>query len=595
DAAGRVVAEEGFDGLRRTYDRDAAGRVITVHRPAGRTTRYAYHADGQVSSTTHNDEAPITYEYDGAGALVAAHTAATSVRFERDALGHVTREQQGIHTVDYEYDARGQRTYLHSSLGADFSWQHDVMGNLMAVQAGGHWQARLQHDARGLEVQRQLSGGVQQSWQYDTLGRPTRQQVQARGGARQRTYYWQGTDQLTAIDDSLAGTTHYTYDALGALTGARYPDDQEELRLADAVGNLFRTPALNDRTYNAGGQLRTANGTHYHYDAEGNLLRKTAATGQQWQYSWDGAGQLVRVRLPNGYQVTFTYDALGRRVAKRYRGRVSRWVWASDVPLHEWQELERGAETGSIQDLSTWLFEENSFVPTAKLTKQGAYSVVADHLGTPLALYDEQGQPAWTMTLDSYGAVRHGQGKPQDCPFRYQGQYEDVETGLYYNRFRYYDPEVGGYISQDPIGLNGGTHEYAYVNSPTTYCDPLGLYPWSYTNMPKLDGFQLHHIVPRSLGNHEVFKLAQFNVDNISNTIYLPKAREYHPTRSIHNGWNRYHKAYNERMLGNMDDLLEYGKAEGWTQKEFEQGLKELIAGERQELRQGKVKLHPCG
>ncbi|RZJ93279.1 MAG: hypothetical protein EOO60_05015 [Hymenobacter sp.] len=100
----------------------------------------------------------------------------------------------------------------------------------------------------------------------------------------------------------------------------------------------------------------------------------------------------------------------------------------SDVLLHEWQELERGAETGSIQDLSTWLFEENSFVPTAKLTKQGAYSVVADHLGTPLALYDEQGQPAWTMTLDSYGAVRHGQGKPQDL--RWSGKSGQGESNF---------------------------------------------------------------------------------------------------------------------------------------------------------------------
>ena len=51
----------------------------------------------------------------------------------------------------------------------------------------------------------------------------------------------------------------------------------------------------------------------------------------------------------------------------------------------------------------------------------------------------------------------------RDCPFRYQGQYEDVETGLYYNRFRYYSPEEGMYLSQDPIGLSGGKVLYGYV------------------------------------------------------------------------------------------------------------------------------------
>jgi RHS repeat-associated protein len=165
----------------------------------------------------------------------------------------------------------------------------------------------------------------------------------------------------------------------------------------------------------------------------------------------------VEVKRPDGYAVTFAYDALGRRVSKRFRGRVTRWVWDGDQPLHEWAELVVEPGAGSVAELTTWLFEEGSFIPVAKLTGQGAQSVVSDHLGTPLALYDGRGQVTWEMALDSYGAVRQGKGKAQDCPFRYQGQYEDVETGLYYNRFRYYDPQTGGYISQDPIRLGGST------------------------------------------------------------------------------------------------------------------------------------------
>jgi RHS repeat-associated protein len=61
------------------------------------------------------------------------------------------------------------------------------------------------------------------------------------------------------------------------------------------------------------------------------------------------------------------------------------------------------------------------------------------------------------------------------CPFRWPGQYEDEETGLYYNRFRYYDPESGEYTSQDPSGLRGGMALYAYVWDPLKLVDPLGL------------------------------------------------------------------------------------------------------------------------
>ena len=90
-------------------------------------------------------------------------------------------------------------------------------------------------------------------------------------------------------------------------------------------------------------------------------------------------------------------------------------------------------------------------------------------------MVDGQGRRTWRAELNSYGAVRTLEGTRTGCPFRYQGQYEDAETGLCYNRFRYYDPDAGQYLSQDPIGLAGGMAAYAYVPDPTTWVDALGL------------------------------------------------------------------------------------------------------------------------
>jgi len=98
-------------------------------------------------------------------------------------------------------------------------------------------------------------------------------------------------------------------------------------------------------------------------------------------------------------------------------------------------------------------------------------------MGTPEAMYREDGDKVWACELNSYGKVRKFQGEYKtECPFRYQGQYEDSETGLYYNRFRYYSPDEGVYISQDPIRLGGGISLYSYVHDTSGWVDEFGLY-----------------------------------------------------------------------------------------------------------------------
>ena len=97
-------------------------------------------------------------------------------------------------------------------------------------------------------------------------------------------------------------------------------------------------------------------------------------------------------------------------------------------------------------------------------------------MGTPEAMYDPAGAKVWSCELNSYGKVRKFQGEyKDDCPFRYQGQYHDPETGLHYNRFRYYSPEEGMYLSHDPIGLLGGHRLYEYVNDNNVSIDIYGL------------------------------------------------------------------------------------------------------------------------
>jgi rhs family protein len=109
-------------------------------------------------------------------------------------------------------------------------------------------------------------------------------------------------------------------------------------------------------------------------------------------------------------------------------------------------------------------------VSVAKIQGDKCYSIISDYLGTPILATDEQGNKVWERTLDIYGRIRkETKERANFVPFLYQGQYLDTETELVYNRYRYYDPSTGNYISQDPIGLAGNNPTlYAYVHDPNS-------------------------------------------------------------------------------------------------------------------------------
>ncbi|MEZ0539973.1 RHS repeat-associated core domain-containing protein [Fibrella arboris] len=109
-------------------------------------------------------------------------------------------------------------------------------------------------------------------------------------------------------------------------------------------------------------------------------------------------------------------------------------------------------------------------------------------------MVDQSGQRTWQAQTTAYGRIRLSEGTRAECPFRFQGQYEDIETGLYYNRFRYYDPQEGAYVSQDPIALRGGDKFYAYVDDPLNWVDQLGLACTAAGSLPQLRGKSVANI-----------------------------------------------------------------------------------------------------
>jgi RHS repeat-associated protein len=420
--------------------------------------------------------------------------------------------------------------------------------------------ASFKRDALGLEVERELPGGLRARWQRDAVGRPLRQEIwRSTEFHSARQFTWDFDWRLRRVVDALTGPVDLHHDALGRLQAITYADGAVDLRMPDAVGNLFRTPDRNDRQYGLSGELlfaRDATGTtRYRYDEEGNLTGKTLPDGSTWHYFWNAANLLVGVRRPDGLLVKFQYDALARRIAKTFRGRTTRWLWDSHVPLHEWVEspsndsLSAGAVNtssadwqdeqwrtamlyghppngppdtvdikdnhklsasacGNAEEPITWIFAPDGFSLLAKLVGGRNYSVIVDHLGTPMAMFTEAGEPVWQCELDGYGAPRGKQSSTLICPFRWPGQYADEETGLYYNRFRYYSPEMGTYLSQDPIGLLGSLGLAQYALDPSRQADPFGLtaaelgQSMADAGRPLSAGQTPHHIVKENAGGY---------------------------------------------------------------------------------------------
>jgi RHS repeat-associated protein len=270
----------------------------------------------------------------------------------------------------------------------------------------------------------------------------------------------------------------YDYDAAGRLTSALHEaTGAEEKFTYDAAGSSY--PAGEEREYGPGGRLRRRAGVEYEWDAAGRLVEKRER-GQRWRYAWDAAGRLIGAVLPDGRRVAYTYDPLGRRVEAQYAGEVTRFVWDGDAIAHA--ITTRAAREGDpVVEVRTFCFEDGGFVPWAQgEEKDDGYGgrdrrwsyFANDPIGTPDVLVDGSGAVVAEIDRAAWGKVTAGR---EATPIRFQGQSEDAATGLFYNRYRWYDAEAGIYVSPDPIGLGGGLRAYGYGINPTGWIDPLGL------------------------------------------------------------------------------------------------------------------------
>lgn len=472
DPLDRVIKDHGFDGRTRHYEYDPVGNITHIKESDGSIFNLSYDITGRLVDVQGIDKEGVTYRnsylYDEVGRLIEARNDHSIVRFEYDALGRIIKEYQGEHLIERAYDPAGNFISRKSSWGSQVYFNYDENGRLAEVVLPGDKVIRYLRDVAGRPIERHLPGSICSKCSHDATGRLLSQDIRYQDNLLIRRWYkYNARGKLIYFADKDRGSKQYEYDKAGRLSKIVYPNGETEGFEYDPIGNLLNAGRRENAKYESGNRLVSYNNFTCQYDLRGNLVRKTNIQGT-FRYRYNIFNQLVYFKNTDGARVEFRYDALGRRISKKSsNGTEVKYYW-DQVQLLGEQDKEERIE---------YIFHPHQFVPISVLEREKAYFYHTDHLGTTLEITDEDGGIVWSGDYDSFGLCEVKNGPGITNHLRFQGQYLDEETCLHYNIFRYYDPETGRYITQDPTSyLSKDFNLYRYcLNDPINSIDPWGL------------------------------------------------------------------------------------------------------------------------
>ncbi len=513
DLLDRIVSEIGFDGAKSVFKYNQASELVYHQDALRRETFFRRDAMGRVTTRLYSDASSNTYAYDQCGRIVEAQNASGTVKREYDSAWQLIKEEQNETIVEFAYDAEGRRTRRRLRVGekllGEIAYDYDAEGNLENIVFADRG-IKYARDRAGRIISRQMPNGLQEYFDYDTNGNLSGQRVTVGADGREivrRNYEWDALRNITFRGDSRHGARRYAYDAVERLKKVERVISGQSVKLPQVPGTPTQNAGLvppekriwsasdidnadfsrerevenfsydpngniierdsnirgkREFSYGSGDKLLEREKIQYVYDAVGNLIEKSEADGTVSLFTYDVDNQVVAVSR-NNRRIEFEYDAFGRRLSKKSGGVLTNFVWDGNVLLSESKDSQLVAE-----------YVHEGFIPLAKIKNREIETYHTDYLGTPKEVTNADGEIVWQGNYDEYGRVETVKNDTEQN-FRFSGQYEDKETGLFYNNFRYYDAEDCRYINRDPIGLLGGTNLYSYGTNPTNWIDPLGL------------------------------------------------------------------------------------------------------------------------
>ncbi|GGT65671.1 RHS repeat-associated core domain-containing protein [Streptomyces purpureus] len=457
DDNGNLTTLTDARGNATTWTYDQADRPKTATDPYGSTAGFEYHQGGRLAKVTNRvgqvataeydllgrpktvkygvdiagqAESTVTYAYDAVDLpKTVSDTKAGTQSFTYDAYDRPKSVTGPTGTIGYDYDGADRRSQM-TAAGVTTTYGYDKSSILTSVKTG------TQHigfglDAVGREQTATLPSGITRTTGYDKTG------------TINSIAYTRG--------ESAVGDLTYLRDARG-----------QQIRLTGTLASVALPAAETGSVFGKDNRVTTFNGRTFTYDNEGQLKDDGKNT-----YTFNPRGQLTGVTKNGGPAASFGYDPLGTRISKTLGGATTKFLTDASNPHIEQNNTGQTTATVAASGLDQYLTRTENGQTQTYLT---------DALGTVVGLANPDGTIATRYTYDPYGQPT-ATGAASTNPYTFTGRESDG-TGLLHYRNRYYDPETGRFISQDPIGHAGGTNLYQYaLSSPTTYTDPSGNNP----------------------------------------------------------------------------------------------------------------------
>lgn len=453
------------------------GQNTKVIFPKGDSITSSYNALNRLNGVSYNGIQKWGYTYDSLGNVTSINNIAAgkTTDYTYDKNNRVTRLSEGANNrFDYGYDNNSNLTSLTLTAGAasaTHGYTYDSLNQVTALSRNSSNLVKFIYDERGNVISARYSNGTYIAYEYDADNRLTLVKNYNAAGAVLDSYaytYDANSNRTSVVTGS--GTISYQYDALNQLTQETLLDGTTITYEYDAAGNRTKKTVganVTNYTYDNGNQLTAVNGQTYTYDSNGNRTSNGPKT-----YVYNEVNQLVEVKNTGGSTIaTFTYDDQGKRISMTVSGSTSNFHYSGDNVVY----VTDGNNTVTAE--YTW---DAAGKPVTMTYNGATYYYHLDGHGSVTKMTDTSGNTVAQYQYDAWGNILSQSGTMASVnPYRYSGYRYDEATGLYYLMARYYDANIGRFITRDsfhgfendPQSLN----QYVYCeNNPIMLVDPSG-------------------------------------------------------------------------------------------------------------------------